>query len=340
MSRVCVRRALTVLLTVGALPVVPVQAAAVQAFEPSAPDEIVSEGSKSSRRFVVGDMLRTGLATTVEQGPRGVVRVGIGPNFQSSASRDLYFSKLSSAYFEWTAEKQPLIVELWDQGRKIGEYSEGAFSIGTGYTSPRGCPDAATTGLCSLNEQPGPTSVPTQVTQATPEANPAGTVAENRSEHAGLHFTAGLGGGAVRLSCDGCDSETSLAGYLSAAVSVGERILLGIEGTGWTQSEGAQVYSLMAQATGYLNATSDLFVTSGFGLVGRREDSRVGDLTASGFGFSTRLGYELRVGGSVLFIPYVGYVSTLGGAEFSFNGQKVGDYDIRNIQFGLALGLN
>lgn len=337
-------RAAAFLLATGLLlPALRPPPAAAQAFEASAPDEIVSDATRTHRAFVVGDMQRVGLVTTVEQGPRGVLRVGMGPNFHSSPSRELYFGKLSGAYFEWRGDTGPLIIELWDANGKTGEYYEGSFYMGPAFSTPVGCPDETTAERCGPEVPPAPPT-PSPTVQASaggaaavePEPEPAGP------GHSGMHLNFGLGGGSAQLSCDGCDysRETSLSGYLAIATSVHRNVLIGVEGTGWTQSEGAQVYSFMAQATGYLNSRSGLFVTSGFGLVGRREDSRAGDLTASGLGFSTRVGYEVGLGTSFLLIPYVGYVSTIGGAEFKFNGTKVGDYDINNIQFGLGIGLH
>jgi hypothetical protein len=334
MSRAAPRCVLALLLVAGLTALSP-RTAAGQGFQASAPEEPASDATRTRRTFVVGDMQRIGLVSTVEQGPRGVLRVGIGQNFHSSAARDLYFGKLASAYFEWRGDAGPLVIELWDGSGKVGEYYEGSFYMGQGYSTPVGCADGADAESCGPKIPPGPPApqVAVQGDVPPPDVGPG---------HAGLHFSVGMGGGSASLSCDGCDysRETSVSGYLAIAKSVHRNVLLGVEGTGWTQSEGAQIYSLMAQATGYLNATSGLFVSCGFGLVGRREDSRVGDLTASGLGFSTRLGYEVGMGPSFLLIPYVAYVSTIGGADFKFNGTKVGDYDINNIQFGLGIGIH
>jgi hypothetical protein len=326
MSRAFVPRALALLLSAGALVLLPFSASA-QEFVPSAPDEIISDASKTRRTFVVTDMIRVGLAKTVEQGPRGILRVGVGDNFHSLPSREHYFRKLISAYYEWDAEDGPLVVEFWEQGSKIGEYASGDFAMEPGYTPPVAAAPTPAAGVTAA-------AVPGEESQAPAEQVP--------SKHAGWHFTLGLGGGGARLSCDGCDfaRETAPSGYLSLGAAISPKFLVGIEGTGWTQGGDAQVYSVMAQVTGYFNETSGMFVTSGFGLVGRQEDSRVGSLSANGFGFSSRVGYELEIGGSVLLIPYLAYLTTLGGAKFQFNDQDVGEYDISNVQFGVALGIN
>ena len=53
----------------------------------------------------------------------------------------------------------------------------------------------------------------------------------------------------------------------------------------------------MAQATAYLNATSGLFLSTGVGLVGYKEDVKFfGSTSGNAFGFSGRLGIELPLG--------------------------------------------
>ena len=94
-------------------------------------------------------MIRANVATAVEQGPPGILRVGVGPAFHSNTSREFYFGKLASAYHTWVPEGYSLVTELWEGGRKIGEYTDGTFSIGPAYSTPLDCPQNATSGLCS-----------------------------------------------------------------------------------------------------------------------------------------------------------------------------------------------
>jgi hypothetical protein len=121
---------------------------------------------------------------------------------------------------------------------------------------------------------------------------------------------------------------------------VGEKTLLGIEGTGWSGDQlgtNARVYSLMAQATEYRSTTSGLFLAAGLGLVGYRKDTDSEIRSAKGFGFSGRLGYELGRGG-VVFVPYVGIVRTFGGADIKVDGRNAGlNVAISNVHFGLSV---
>jgi hypothetical protein len=317
----------------------------------------VSEGIIAERRLVVGDLLRTELVTRVEQGPVGILRVGVGERFHSHHSRDYHFSHLASAYYTWTVDGQPLTIELWEGGKKIGDYTDRRFRIGPSYATPLGCPEGATTGLCASLGESGRQEVPPVATvdgqppvgarQTSPSGRPAPASsppeAKNARQRARFHFGLGLGGGAMDFACEGCNfaSETGFSGFLSIAGSVAPKTLLGVESTGWTKSESgttAQVYSLTANVTRYLSATSGLFARAGVGLVGYREDTDLGDLSARAAGFSGRLGYELG-SGRVVFVPYVGVVRTFGGADMKLDGLNARlNVAISNVQLGLSLG--
>lgn len=304
-------------------------------FEPSAPGEIVTEATRTTREALVGDMLRQGMVIAVQQGPPGILRTAVGEPFHTLGSREFYYRRLASAYYSWTNETGPLVIELWDRGRKIGEYSEGVFMIDESHSKPRDCTGPGLAGIC------GP---PMPVAAAKPSPAPAAAKPDAPRGRGGWHLGLGLGGGSTLLWCGGCDfsRETAPSGYLSVAGTVAKNMLLGVEGTGWTgeveTGSTAQVYSLMAVVTGYLNQHSGLFLRTGLGLVGYRDDADFGDIRGNGFGFSARLGYELGRG-SVRLVPYVGYVGTFGYPNFTLDDRDYAELAISNIQFGLALGI-
>lgn len=341
----------------------PVQRPAAALFQSSAPNEHVTEAARANRRMIVGDMLRVGTITGIEQGPVGILRTAVGETFHNSNTREVQYPKLALAYATWTTPGTDLVIELWEHGRKIGEFTDGTFFIGSRYSTPLDCVGPGPAGICGYeasDDAGHPTSPalpPASPTPSVPRANPSPMghggaaaptgvpVASRPSGHRGLHFNLGLGAGAADLTCDGCDfaSNTALSGYLGIGAAVGENTVLGVESTGWTSNEfgsDAKVYSLMATLTGYLNSQSGLFLTTGLGLVGYREELDGLELTATDLGFSGRLGYELRATGRLTFVPYIGFVSTFGGADFEFEGSSVGNYAINNLQAGLAVGIN
>jgi hypothetical protein len=321
-------------------------------FEPSAPNEMVSEAALTARRLVVGDMMRLGVVDAVQQGPRGVLRTAVGRAFHTSNSRELLYPKLALSYSAWASETAPLVVELWERGQKIGEFRENVFFIGPEYATPIDCAGPGPAGVCGYGPE-GPPALPAPspgvaVQPPGPAASPDPGAAQPESgrDHRGLHLGIGLGGGSADLTCDGCDfsSQTALSGFVSLGGAVSDNTILGAEGTGWTTKTdpgfNAQVYSLMATVTRYLEPESGAFLKIGLGLIGYREDSDIGELRAKGFGYAGRLGYELRIAGPLLVVPYVGLLGTLGGTDFEFNGSSVGKFGITNLQFGLGLGVN
>jgi hypothetical protein len=315
----------------------------IRSFQSSAPDEIVSDAFKTQRRFVVGDMLRANVATSVEQGPPGILRVGVERDFRSNTSRELYFRKLASAYYTWAVDEHPLVIEIWEGGRKIGEYSDGLFQFGPGYTKPLDCPQDATSGPCSLVGQAiqrRDSTAPAEPREAAPPQ--PSTQASSTMQRSGFHFGLGLGGGSADLACDGCESgDAGFSGFLSLGRSIGDKTVLGVESTGWTRSESGastQVYSLMAHVTEYVSLSSGLYLRAGLGLVGYRDETDLGDVSANALGFSGRLGYEIG-SGSFVFAPYLGFVRTFGGADFKREGEDIGfNAAISNVQVGLSIG--
>jgi hypothetical protein len=301
---------------------------------PEAGQEAIDGQTRDKRRILLADMTRLGIVRDLQQGPPGVLRVAVGDKFSTAGNKDFYFGKLSTAYYAWTEPGGAIVIEVWDQGRKFGEYADGSFLLGPEYSAPRGCP-----GTCSAAAAPTGTSY-----VAPPSATPSAPAAEGIEApgHTGFHLGLGLGSGWLGLSCDGCrnlDRESGLSGYVSLAAPVAKTILIGVESTGWTKDYGGKSgkgYSLMVQATGYLNATSGLFLSTGLGLVGYKEDVEFfGSTSGNGFGFSGRLGIEVPLARNVAFVPYLGYVSTIGGAKF----ENTVDVSISNIQLGLGLGV-
>jgi len=301
---------------------------------PEADQETTVDGqTRDRRRILLSDMTRLGIVSELQQGPPGVLRVAVGEKFYTAGNKDFYFGKLTTAYYGWTEPGGTLVIEVWDQGQKFGEYVDGTFLLGPRYSAPRGCQ-----GSCSV--------AGAAITPSSVAPGPAATGTPSRDTpkgHTGFHVAFGLGAGWLGLSCDGCgdfDRKSGVSGFLTLAGSVGKTMLIGVESTGWTKDYGGttgQGYSLMAQITGYLNETSGLFVSTGLGLVGYREDTDFfGTLSGNGFGFSGRIGVELPLGRSVALVPYFGYVRTIGGAKF----ENSIDVDISNIQLGLALGVH
>jgi hypothetical protein len=77
------------------------------------------------RRLYVGDLRRLGLVDCVEQIPPDLVRVMVGPKFNSvtSEERDVRFERLRGRYGSWGA----VVVELWTGTGKFAEYGTAGY---------------------------------------------------------------------------------------------------------------------------------------------------------------------------------------------------------------------
>jgi hypothetical protein len=311
-------------------------------FQPSAPNEVVSEATLTRRRIAVSDMLRLRTISAIQQGPLGLLRTAVGDSFHTSSNRDRQYPRLALAYSTWTEPGSDLVIEIWDRGRKIGEFTDGAFLMGPEYSAPRGCEGPGPGGICGYAEggEPPPVTAPpaAAVTRA-----PAPTTSEARG-HRGIHVNLGVGAGAADIVCEGCDipSETALSGFAGIGHSVSENSVAGVEVAGWRSSEDpdTRLFSLMGTGTVYLNETSGVFLTAGIGLFDHRQHTPGGDLEARTIGYTARLGYEFRTAGRLTVSPYAAFISTFRATEFELDGVRTGEFNFNILQAGLAIGLN
>lgn len=177
------------------------------------------------------------------------------------------------------------------------------------------------------------------VAQATDAAS-----TETSPRSTSWHFSLGLGAGKTDITCDGCifDARTGFSGFVSVARAIRTTTLLGIESTVWRKevSPGSAtwVYSVMPQVTQYLNPGGGPFLRGGLGLVGFHSDnSSAENVYGIGLGFSSRLGYELALGG-VRVAPYVGFVRSLGGTPARQGGRDVDtDVTVSSFQAGVSV---
>jgi hypothetical protein len=259
------------------------------------------------------DVLRLGIAVGFCELRPDTLTLDLGQDAFTSASTDYNFSLLFAAYRALTEYSSESALELRYEDRLVGWYTVGGLS---------------------WIDRPTPRPRPRQQGEVVAE--------DDVPTRSGFHFNAGLGAGAFDQQCRGCDdidSELGFSGFLSLGTLVNEETVLGIEATGWTgevADSTAQVYSVMAQVTRYASETSDLFLRAGVGLVGYHDEN---DLSATGLGFSGRLGYELG-NGKVHIVPYFGYVRSFDGLDQKLNGDDVGfNFVISQFQFGLGLSV-
>ena len=131
-------------------------------------------------------------------------------------------------------------------------------------------------------------------------------------EKQGFFFGVGLGYG--NLSCDGCDSQGGLSGHLRLGGKLNERLLLGVESTGWYKDEdGASVTTgtLTGNAYFYPSPKGGFFAKGGLGLgyAGVSVEG-FGSDSETGFGWQVGAGYDIQVGTKTAITPTVTYFSS------------------------------
>ena len=286
--------------------------------EPSEPGQPATPGARPNEELMAGetfqramtDVLRLGLAVRFCELRPDTLTLDLGDGATTSASTEYNLGRLYAAYRALTEYSPETALELRHEDRLAGWYTIGGLS---------------------WTEKPAP-----------PPAAPAGEEESEEAAHDGFYFNAGVGAGAFDEQCrDDCEegAETGISGVLALGGFLDPMTVLGVEATGWTKDESgvsAQVYSAMGQVTRYLGRTSGLFLRGGIGLVGYHDDA---DFSATGLGFSARLGYEL-LRGKVHVVPYFGWVRTFDGIDLKQNGDDVGfNFVISQLQLGLGVSV-
>lgn len=160
-----------------------------------------------------------------------------------------------------------------------------------------------------------------------------------RAEGGGAWFTAGLGGGWVRVNCAICRTDRN-AGP-SAAVSFGTTLrpglLVGGELDGWTRSSD-DVRSMLtaggAAAWIYPDPNRRLYLKAGAGLVHYSLDA---DVSTNLFGLMLGAGYEFPISETMSIANSIGITASSFGALRSEDGTVADDVSISLFQVGIAL---
>jgi hypothetical protein len=127
----------------------------------------------------------------------------------------------------------------------------------------------------------------------------------------------GAGYGSAKVDCDGCgssDREGSLSGYVRLGGTLNRHVLLGVRGNIWTKERNGTRVTLgngSGTLTLYPGAYSGFFLEVGLGVAYVDTSVRQGafdvSVSKAGFGFSTSIGWDLRVGRNFSITPSVDY---------------------------------
>src|SRR5262245_30937851 len=145
------------------------------------------------------------------------------------------------------------------------------------------------------------------------------SVASARAEpyRSGFWIGFGAGYGSARVDCDGCgnsDREGSVSGYLRLGGTLNRHVLLGARVNGWTKEQSGTRVTLgngSGTLTLYPGAYSGFFLEVGFGVAWIHTSVREGAFDVSvnkaGFGLTSTIGWDLRVGRNFSLTPSLSY---------------------------------
>ena len=165
----------------------------------------------------------------------------------------------------------------------------------------------------------------------------------------------GIGQGSFRFSCPAIctgDRYWGWSGNARVGVSFGKLWLMGIEGTGWTDSRDPENQQPIKQtmwlvgpvAYFYPTPKQRLYLKLSLGVMHYQQhnpddaDNENDQFSSTTFGASAGVGYDFRVAKHVFISPFFAFVGSAGGDVTQGNGNTVTtDPNFSLLQFGVSL---
>ena len=166
--------------------------------------------------------------------------------------------------------------------------------------------------------------------------------AQSASSAKRVSYTIGISKGAGALTCPFCTNEGKggVAGMVGMETTWRPGIRLGLEADWWMHSGGGSSRSVLAAAPVahlYLNRKSPLFLKIGVGIARFTASSDEEELRTTATSAVVGAGYEFRLSGRNVLIPYLSMVNGSGGT-MRLNGSQVTPLGgVSLIQYGVAL---
>jgi hypothetical protein len=118
----------------------PPSRAASQDGAPQNPEEAARSNAEILRtpsfREALQDVTRIGLVTGFREVRYGLMHLDLG-TFDSSTPLEYYLGRLHLGYRESTEFHGQAVLELWQNGRKLGEFTNDGLLMGPEYARPR-----------------------------------------------------------------------------------------------------------------------------------------------------------------------------------------------------------
>jgi hypothetical protein len=94
-------------------------------------------GMDRAMRQALSDVTRLGIATAYREVRPGVLALTLGEGYSSATSTEYNLIRLQHAYGGFLNYQVPAILELWRDGRKIGEFTRDGLLVGPAFSKPR-----------------------------------------------------------------------------------------------------------------------------------------------------------------------------------------------------------
>lgn len=166
--------------------------------------------------------------------------------------------------------------------------------------------------------------------------------AQSASSAKRVSYTIGISKGAGALTCPFCTNEGKggIAGMVGMETTWRPGIRLGLEADWWMHSGGGSSRTVLAAAPVthlYLNRNSPFFFKLGVGIARFTASSDEEELRTTAMSAVVGVGYEFRLSGRNVLVPYVSMVNGSGGT-MRLNGSQVTPLGgVSLIQYGVAL---
>jgi hypothetical protein len=157
-----------------------------------------------------------------------------------------------------------------------------------------------------------------------------------------MSYTLGISKGSGALTCPFCTNEGKggIAGMVGMETTWRPGIRLGFEADWWMHSGGGSSRSVLAAAPVthlYLNRSSPFFLKLGVGIARFTASSDEEELRTTAMSAVVGAGYEFRLSGRNVLIPYLSFISGSGGT-MRLNGSQVTPLGgVSLLQYGFAL---
>lgn len=153
----------------------------------------------------------------------------------------------------------------------------------------------------------------------------------------------GLGYGTANISCDDCGSGPrtgGVTGFLKLGGTPSRNVLIGGTVNAWSHSSGGATETMgnvTASVSVYPLAASGLFVTGGLGF-SNYDVNTSPSVSGTGWGFTTGVGYDIRVGRTVSLTPVMSFVfGGVGELQQSSGGTFATGWKQNVVDFGLGV---